>query len=427
MFDDADDFSFIHDQMADAVYLIDPASSNIIWVNRAGHEDLLMQRHEVLNHSVLSLQKHVTENGQWQAIADVIRAEKRYTFNGHHCRKDGSEFPVEVNTTVFVHQDKELFLSVARDISSRRAYESKDKGREAQILTAIDASSDGLWDWEIEAGAVYFSPSLKRMLGYGPDEMPPVVETWKDNIHPSDQQRVLRIMGEHLNGQRERYAATYRLRNRNGHYLWVHDTGCVSEYDEELKPVRATGIVTDVTRQKLLEQRLQELAAYDELTGLRNRRESRRVFDSQLHLAERHHQPLGMALIDLDFFKSVNDQLGHVGGDYVLKTVARVLEERVRRSDFLFRWGGEEFLLLSPQTELQAMIELCEQLRHALETYEMCYEQQCLWLTASFGIATYPDSGSEPSELMLAMDTELYRAKSQGRNQVCYPDKCRHS
>ena len=131
------------DKLQDSIYLIDPDSSNVLWVNERGYKDLGMAEHEVLNHSVLSLQKNVVGMEQWQQIAQVIRAEKTYTFIGSHVRKDGTEYPVEVNTSVVNNNGKEYFLSIARDTSCRRAMEAENSGREQQLLAAINASTDG--------------------------------------------------------------------------------------------------------------------------------------------------------------------------------------------------------------------------------------------------------------------------------------------
>ncbi|EAR60960.1 sensor domain-containing diguanylate cyclase [Neptuniibacter caesariensis] len=408
----------LSNNLMDGVYLIDPASSNILWVNRAGYEALQMQEEELLHHSVLSLQKDVIGIQQWHSIAEVIRQNKQFTFIGRHMRKDGTELPVEVNTSVFTHDGCEFFLSIARDISRRREQEAEVQGREEQIWLALNSCTDGLWDWDISSGHVYFSPQLKRMLGYGPDEMKPVVDTWKNNVFEEDQPMVLQALEEHIQGKRDRYEAVYRMRNRNGHMIWVHDLGSVSLRTSEGEPIRVTGMVKDITDYKQQEFKLQELAAYDELTKLRNRRECTRIFDKQLNFAQRNDQPLSLCFFDFDYFKSINDQYGHMAGDYVLKETAKFLTENLRVSDYLFRWGGEEFILISANTTRQEMQVLAENLRAKLANLLLDYDGQSIHVTGSFGIASYPQHGESQSELILAADSALYQAKSDGRNCV---------
>ena len=249
----------LFEQMADAVYLLDPETSNIVWGNRAAWDSLGLTAAEVLDHSVLSLQKDVTGAPQWSDIAAVIRASACFTFVGRHRHAAGHELEVEVNTTRFVEGGREYFLSVARDISRRVALEVDLKKRENQLWFALNEASDGLWDWDIATHAVFFSPQLKRMLGYGPDEMNPTLDTWSGNIHPDDAQRVFEVLNEHLTGKRARYDAEYRLRNRNGDYLWVHDRGRVCERSADGAATRVVGMVHDITGRKQAEA---ELARY---------------------------------------------------------------------------------------------------------------------------------------------------------------------
>ena len=240
----------LFEHLADAVYLLDPQTSHIIWGNRAAWESLGLARDEVLDHSVLSLQMDVTGAPQWSEIAAVIRSAPCYTFVGRHRHAAGHEVAVEVNTTRFFDQGREYFLSVARDITRRMAFEGDLKKRENQLWFALNEAMDGLWDWDVASGAVYFSPQLKRMLGYGPDEMAPDLGTWSRNIHPDDAARVQHLLGAHLQGRRARYEAEYRLRTRNGQYLWVQDRGRVCERDAEGRPTRVVGMVQNVTQER---------------------------------------------------------------------------------------------------------------------------------------------------------------------------------
>ena len=240
----------LFEHLADAVYLLDPETSRIVWGNRASWESLGLAAHEVLDHSVLSLQMDVTGAPQWSEIAAVIRSVPCFTFVGRHRHAAGHEVAVEVNTTRFVDQGREYFLSVARDVSRRVALEAELKTREGQLWFALNEAMDGLWDWDIPSSHVFFSPQLKRMLGYGPDEMAPDLTTWAHNIHPDDASRVQHLLDQHLQGRRARYEAEYRLRNRNGQYLWVIDRGRVCERDAQGVPTRAVGMVQNVTQER---------------------------------------------------------------------------------------------------------------------------------------------------------------------------------
>jgi len=408
----------VFEHLADAVYVIDPETSHIVSCNRAAWEDLGLRQEDILNSSVLSLQKDITGQPQWGEIAEVIRRQQPYTFIGRHIHGDGCEVPVEVRTSVLFHEGREYFISVARNIANRVTHETNIKGRPPEVWTALHDTADGVWDWEVPTGHLYFSPQLKQMLGYGPEEMKPVLSTWKDNVHPEDAPLVLHVLSEHMAGRRARYESVYRLRNRNGHYLWVHDRGKVCERDDNGEPTRVIGMVHNITDLKKQELELQQHAEADSLTNLFNRRRGEELATQQLKLMQRQQKPLGLCILDLDHFKSINDLHGHLTGDEVLKKIAEVLRRSVRESDVLFRWGGEEFVLVCPDTPRQALVELADKLRRRIESVNWEGTLAQLQTTTSIGIATYPEDGEELDTLLAKADTALYRAKQAGRNRL---------
>ena len=405
----------LFDHLADAVYLIDPASSKIIWGNRKAWESLGLSREDVLDHSVLSLQKDIHGLPQWSEIANAIRSTDCFRFIGRHRHQLGHEVVVEVNTTHFELDGGAYFLSVARDITNRVAQDNNAHDREKQLWFALNEASDGLWDWEVASGTLFFSPQLKCMLGYGPDEMEPVLETWSKNVHPDDAPQVMAVLQEHLQGKRSRYEAEYRLRNRNGNYIWVHDRGRVCEYGPDAQPARVVGMVRDISEHKQLELRLQEIAAYDPLTGLANRREGSNYLQAQFELCHRLDMPLGLAFIDIDHFKAVNDVCGHLTGDRVIKQVGDVLKNAVRGSDMVCRWGGEEFIVIAPNTPIEQMGLVAEKMRLAVL---QALASQAPPVTISIGVAAATGHSLNLTALMADADSALYRAKDNGRNRV---------
>lgn len=156
----------------------------------------------------------------------------------------------------------------------------------------------------------------------------------------------------------------------------------------------------------------------DALTGLANRTRLNQLFSSELARARRYHSPFSIILLDLDNFKRVNDELGHLMGDKVLMEVARVGERTVRNSDTFGRWGGEEFLVLCPETPLQGAIELADRIRQALQTHPFASGRQH---TVSVGAATM-ENESDMDSLIHKADLSLAYAKQQGKNRVCSVD-----
>lgn len=402
----------------DSLYLLDPDTSRIVWCNRLAHASLGYTAEEILGHSVLSLQKDVTGLPAWELIAAQIRQADPYVFVGRHRHKSGHEVSVEVYTRTIALNGKDYFLSVARDITGRLMLQGDMASRDVHVQFALNEASDGLWDWNVSTGEVFFSPQLKRLLGYGPHEMVPTLATWSENLHPEDAPRVNQALDHHMKGLRDRYESEYRLRNRNGHFIWVHDRGRICERNARGQPIRVVGMVRDISDQKSLEARLLQQATRDALTGLHNRRESEEAL-ARLNTSCQHlGQTLGVALMDLDHFKQVNDVYGHLVGDRVLTRVAHCMVGLLRSSDAVFRWGGEEFLILCPGAAETDMIRLTEGLRESIMALDWPSIPGLAGVTASFGVTTTPESGTTTQALLLAADAALYRAKAEGRNRV---------
>lgn len=202
-----------------------------------------------------------------------------------------------------------------------------------------------------------------------------------------------------------------------GKMLYLRDV--TQRYLSELKLSEALA----VSEQRLktitnLHELLREQALRDPLTGLYNRRYLDEFFALEVARARRHSRPMALALIDLDHFKQLNDDHGHLIGDDVLKSVALFLVENLRASDVLFRIGGEEFLVILPDVDAQAALVRLGKLCSTFAAVPMDTRKGALSLTFSAGLALWPEQGDTLDELILHADAALYRAKAAGRNCV---------
>lgn len=159
---------------------------------------------------------------------------------------------------------------------------------------------------------------------------------------------------------------------------------------------------------------MQQMAHSDPLTGVANRRHMQSLLEQELSRAERYHQPFSLLLLDLDRFKQVNDVHGHAIGDQVLREVALLLDNTMRESDALSRWGGEEFLVLAPATDLSQAVHLAQRLNLVIAGSRIAGD---LHITISVGVACY-ELGDTLLQMLERADIALYRAKSCGRNRV---------
>ncbi len=167
-------------------------------------------------------------------------------------------------------------------------------------------------------------------------------------------------------------------------------------------------------------RRLEQDSQCDPLTGLFNRRYLDTLFPEAIQQCQRHRSPLGVLVVDADHFKKINDKYGHLAGDLVLRKLATILQTYCRRNlDILVRYGGEEFVMLLPATDLDGVLKIAESIRHHVQYAQFWFEDQRVPVTVSLGIHVgIPPVHASPENLMHKADDALYKAKSNGRNRV---------
>ncbi|MBV9774823.1 MAG: sensor domain-containing diguanylate cyclase, partial [Gemmatimonadetes bacterium] len=163
---------------------------------------------------------------------------------------------------------------------------------------------------------------------------------------------------------------------------------------------------------------LDRRASLDSLTGLPNRRVFEERLTSTASHFERYQRPFSLVILDVDHFKKFNDTWGHEVGDRVLQHVSALLRTAVREVDVPARLGGEEFVVLLPETPLMPAVEVAERIRRMIEGRPLVWNGRPLPVTVSLGVATCPDSLADPTELLAAADAALYRSKAAGRNRT---------
>lgn len=318
---------------------------------------------------------------------------------------------------------------------------------EQQLATLFELISDGIWDWNANTGYVYRNPGWYAMLGYENHSKANTVFTWESVIHPEDYPRVMAHFEAYINQRNERYLIEYRCRCQDGSYLWVEDSGHVIERNEDGSVARMLGAhrnidagkrlvaqleqknhsleaqVVERTRElswvnQQLQRQLDEnriLAERDALTRIANRYRLEKTLQQECERAKRFRQPLALIAMDLDDFKPINDRYGHARGDAALVQVADNLRASLRELDLLARWGGDEFVMVLPQTTLGEALKLAGQLRRVMARLEPVGECR---LTMSYGVVQWQEG--EGQEVLLARaDKALYRAKNAGKNSIC--------
>ncbi|MEZ4220368.1 MAG: GGDEF domain-containing protein [Polyangiaceae bacterium] len=167
-------------------------------------------------------------------------------------------------------------------------------------------------------------------------------------------------------------------------------------------------------------EEIYKMTIIDGLTQIHNKRYLFETLEGEVSRARRHDRPLSVIIFDIDFFKRINDQFGHLAGDYVLRELARVVEARIRRDECFARYGGEEFVVVLPETSLDGAVSLAENLRARVAEHTFVFQGESIPTTISMGCALLVDADKTATDLIQRADEKLYEAKRGGRNRVCY-------
>lgn len=288
---------------------------------------------------------------------------------------------------------------------------------------ALSGARDGVWDWNIETGKVFFSPRWKEMLGYGEDEIGTDIEELEYRIHPEELEAAFGALNYHLQGKTPFYEHIHQLRCKDGSYCWVLDRGKVIEWSENGQPSRIIATHTDITEYREAQETVAFQAFHDEITQLPNRRKLLETMSLELQRAKQSKQFGGLLFVDLDKFKQVNDIHGHGAGDLLLKMVGNRLKQTIASIDFIARLSGDEFAIILPQLSSRRDKAAEKAMNFAQEVSQriaspFVLQGQRINLTCTTGISLFPEDGLLPTELLRQADIAMFHGKDDGREAI---------
>lgn len=259
---------------------------------------------------------------------------------------------------------------------------------------------------DLYGNITYVSKAFCRISKYSDIEL--LGENHRIVRHEDMPEELYKDLWEALSND-QKWEGEIKNKAKDGSAYWVH--AAISPiWDDQGKKIGYTAIRQDITDKKSLE----ELATRDYLTGLYNRMKIDKIIEYEITQSNRYKTPLCIIIVDIDYFKHVNDSHGHLTGDKVLKEVSQILQSMCRSSDSIGRWGGEEFLIILPKTAINGALEEAERLRDVIDhhTFSIVGHK-----TASFGISQLIEFDTH-SALIERADNALYQAKTTGRNKV---------
>jgi diguanylate cyclase (GGDEF)-like protein/PAS domain S-box-containing protein len=303
-------------------------------------------------------------------------------------------------------------------VRSLRETEQALRLSETRLQLALEAANEGLWDWNVVTGQVYYSPGYFRLLGYESEDMPPVYDTWLALLHPDDRQLAQARESEYLQSGEDHYESEYRLRTREGSWRWVLSRGKVVERDAAGAPVRVVGTHADITARKEMEERLRHMALHDALTGLANRTLCLERIERALARSKRNEESrFAVLFIDLDRFKVINDSLGHLFGDEVIVQVGNRIKDSVRATDTVARLGGDEYLVVLEELDSGRLpVKAIKRIRESI-CAPIVWEGRSIQVTASIGAELWGGRRADAQEVIRNANLAMHWAKAKGRNR----------
>ncbi|MEM9553801.1 MAG: EAL domain-containing protein [Acidobacteriota bacterium] len=323
--------------------------------------------------------------------------------------------------------------------NARRHYESvRERQRLAAALRAseeryalaAEGANDGLWDWNLETGKVYYSTRWSAALGYTGADLEPTIDAWVERVHPDDIELLRTQLEAHVEGLTPHFESEHRIRGRDGSYRWVQVRG-LAVRDAGGRATRMAGSQRDVTERRRVEDQLRHAALRDDLTGLANRALFMDRLENALERARRAPNGFAVVFLDLDRFKSVNDSLGHVAGDALLRALGDRLRRCLRPGDTVARLGGDEFALLLDDIENQAAVEVVAGRIRAMLHLPFDVASEQVYATASLGIVLVLEGSERAEEVIRDADIAMFRAKAEraktGRTSYVVFERAMHT
>ncbi|MES0490698.1 MAG: EAL domain-containing protein [Leptospirales bacterium] len=334
---------------------------------------------------------------------------------------------ISLENAMYVNKIKTINTALEDEIVQHKHTEADLVQTKERYALAARGANDGLWDWDIINDKIYYSPRWKLMLGYKENEIKDFPNEWFSRVHEDDIGMLRSSIDSHLEGILPHLECEYRMKHKDGRYLWMVTRG-LAVRDSHDVPYRMAGSQTEITKRKLAEDQLRHDAMHDMLTGLPN---WNLLLDRMNHAIKRKQKEpdflFATLFIDVDRFKVINDSLGHEIGNHLLIELSVKLEACIDSEDTVARLGGDEFgILLESINDVNEAVQIIEKIREVLKDPFEIKEHE-LFITISIGMVVGVADYNKSEDIIRDADTAMHRAKSQGRNRYELFDQTMHA
>ncbi len=345
------------------------------------------------------------------AARKMLKGENVPPYEFRAVRKDGSTFWCMGTVAPTSYRGKRAVLGYLVDIDEQKKLQNQlylEKRRAEALIQNAPFIVLGLGE---NSKILLFNQFAEKLTGYRKEEV--LGKRWIDIFIPEDlRDKLYSVWNEVVESKAELHEYENPIVTKSGETRLIKWRNTVITEGDRFLMVLSIG--EDITEKRKFEEELYRLSITDPLTGAYNRRYFIRRIEEEVERVKRGGKSFSLIMMDLDHFKEVNDTYGHKIGDEVLRQLVNTVKERLRKIDLFARWGGEEFLILLPNTPLENAKHLAEEIRRRIE--ELSFPMD-IKITASFGVTEYRD-GDSPDSLISRADDLMYKAKRLGRNRV---------
>jgi len=405
----------ILEKMEEGLFELD-LKGNITFVNDAECRKLGYSREELTGMNYRQFQDENTAKKTRQIFSEVYKKEEPIQLlDVEIIRKNGSKAFNEISVSLLKDKQGKAtgFRGISRDVTVRRQMEEMIRQSEEKYRTIINEVDEWYFEIDLAGNVIFVNDAIVRSVGYPPERL--IGLNYKSFTSEERSGEVFKI-----------FRQVYETREpiKNFPYEFVLPDGKITFFelsvfpklDDQGKVVGFRGVGHDVTERKRTEEQLNYIATHDLLTGLPNRMLLMDRLKMATAQAKRNDQKLALMMLDLDNFKNVNDSLGHMVGDKLLKEISLRLTGRLRQNDTICRLGGDEFIILLPAIErVEDAVEVAKIILESFEQSFICNDH-LINSSISIGIAIYPDDAQDIDALMKNADMAMYYVKAHGRN-----------
>ncbi len=402
-------FKSLLENASDGIHILDE-KGNLLYYSRSFARSLGYEYDELENKNITDWEANLDKDQIRATIKLLLKSD--ITFETKHRKKDGTLFDVQISATDILLDGKKRIYASQRDISEQKHYIEQLNKLNIMLNTAAKVGKIGFWELDGISGKVEWNEALYDIFEVD------------DKTSPMDRERFLTFLPPE---KKDDLIHKFMLFQKRGDYSVVHDIitekgnrKIVDErgrhfYDGEGRLIKTVGSVMDITERIARERIIKKQAVTDELTQLGNRKAYNERLSELIAQYKRYHLIFSLLIFDIDLFKDINDTYGHHVGDQVLMALGKLVSSLVRKNDFIFRIGGEEFVILMSGTDMEHAILLAEKVRRAIEKDLNVISNRDV--TVSIGVGEMERDDTADS-LFRKADKNLYLAKRSGRNRV---------